>query len=155
MSYHIYQVSRICERCKTTKPLDQFALVKGVAGEVCKSCKREERAFKRQENELDYLVNGELPTKLTKKRKATPDQHLQRTYGITLEDKVRMLAEQQDSCAVCFIPLLPSTAVVDHCHYTGKLRGILCTHCNLLLGHAKDQPQILRNAAEYLVSRLA
>jgi RNase P subunit RPR2 len=39
---------------------------------------------------------------------------------------------------------------VDHCHDTGKLRGLLCSNCNTVLGLAKEQPAILLRAAEYL-----
>ena len=39
---------------------------------------------------------------------------------------------------------------IDHDHETGFVRGILCSLCNTLLGHAKDDPEILRKAAEYL-----
>lgn len=38
----------------------------------------------------------------------------------------------------------------DHCHSTGKLRGLICRSCNLVLGHAKDSPEILTEAIEYL-----
>lgn len=39
---------------------------------------------------------------------------------------------------------------IDHCHATGKVRGLLCNSCNLIIGHAKDQIDILHNAIEYL-----
>ena len=43
---------------------------------------------------------------------------------------------------------------VDHCHRTGKVRGILCMGCNFSIGHFKDDPEILRRAAAYLEERL-
>lgn len=41
---------------------------------------------------------------------------------------------------------------VDHCHRTGKIRGMLCRECNLGLGHFLDRPSVLRRAADYLES---
>jgi hypothetical protein len=40
--------------------------------------------------------------------------------------------------------------VFDHDHATGKFRGWLCNHCNLSIGHALDDPALLRRLAEYL-----
>lgn len=39
---------------------------------------------------------------------------------------------------------------IDHCHVSGKFRGMLCGQCNMALGGFRDDPQLLRKAAEYL-----
>jgi len=74
-------------------------------------------------------------------------------YGISQEDYERMLAEQGGVCAICGgdgkegrFGMLH----VDHCHKTGKVRGILCDSCNLALGKFRDDPKVLRRAAEYV-----
>src|SRR4051812_36980393 len=53
-------------------------------------------------------------------------------YGITLEDKLEMLRNQDGKCIICGEEM--DRMVVDHCHKTGKVRGILCDNCNRGLG---------------------
>lgn len=63
-----------------------------------------------------------------------------------------MYAMQQAKCAICDTkPDKYPGLVVDHCHTTGKVRGLLCTKCNLGLGHFKDNKEALAKAALYLV----
>jgi Recombination endonuclease VII len=52
---------------------------------------------------------------------------------------------------VCEICGEGGALVVDHCHLTGRVRGLLCArHCNLMLGHARDNTTVLARAIEYL-----
>jgi hypothetical protein len=76
---------------------------------------------------------------------------LKARYGITSEQRDAMVAKQGGVCAIC-ATLVPNTKLqrVDHCHATKKVRGILCHHCNLILGHAHDNPDVLIRAAKYL-----
>lgn len=69
-----------------------------------------------------------------------------------------MSAAQGNLCAICNSPESTTgklgklrSLAVDHCHETGRVRGLLCMKCNMLLGAAKDDPEILRAAAEYLL----
>ena len=62
---------------------------------------------------------------------------------------------QNGNCAICGEPMLPhgrgkDVAYVDHNHETGEVRGLIHSKCNLIIGHAEDDPQLLRLAAEYL-----
>lgn len=58
---------------------------------------------------------------------------------------------QSERCALCFTQERRTRDWhVDHCHTTGKVRGILCHHCNLMLGNAKDNTFVLSNAIKYL-----
>lgn len=70
-------------------------------------------------------------------------------YGLSLEDYAALLHEQNYQCGICK-KQFTQTANVDHNHDTGKVRGLLCHNCNSLLGHAKDNPDILTSAIEYL-----
>jgi hypothetical protein len=79
--------------------------------------------------------------------KAQRSDYLARKYGLTPEDVEEMLAAQGGLCAICE----EAEAVhVDHCHDTGRIRGLLCFRCNAALGQFDDVPSRLRKAAEYL-----
>ena len=90
------------------------------------------------------------------------NQYLLSTYGITLEEKLERLKRNSDRCEICDGKVNPNTtvgkfkkklrtSVVDHCHKTGKVRGILCLQCNAALGLLKENPKIASAAAEYLL----
>lgn len=70
-------------------------------------------------------------------------------YGITRTEWAAMFAAQDGACAICTEPL-GDRPHVDHDHATGDVRGLLCPHCNWMLGNAKDSPANLRRAALYL-----
>ena len=73
---------------------------------------------------------------------------LKREYNLSLEDYNIMLLEQDYKCAICH--RLLEIPYVDHDHKTEKIRGLLCSNCNFLLGQAGDSEEILSNAIEYL-----
>jgi hypothetical protein len=82
---------------------------------------------------------------------------LKKRFGITLSDYERMFEEQNGVCAICEQPEKshqrdgsPSSLVVDHCHDTKKIRGLLCHHCNRGIGFLQDSSDILLKAAVYL-----
>ena len=57
-----------------------------------------------------------------------------------------------DSCAICSISKKDNgkDLAVDHCHSTGKIRGLLCNKCNPAIGFLQDSPEIAKNALEYI-----
>lgn len=72
-------------------------------------------------------------------------------YGITEEDYERMLEEQDHLCAICREPCSSGRRLaVDHCHLTGKVRGLLCMNCNIALGKLKDSVKIAQSLIRYL-----
>jgi hypothetical protein len=74
-------------------------------------------------------------------------------YNITEADYSKMLQEQEEKCSICtvhFSETRRQVLVVDHCHTTGKVRGLLCDNCNMALGLFKDNKDTLLKAAEYL-----
>lgn len=79
------------------------------------------------------------------------NRELERRYGINLEQYTLMFDAQDGKCAIC-LGVAPSSKHwhVDHCHKTGAVRGILCSHCNLMIGHARDSHETLSRAVEYI-----
>jgi hypothetical protein len=75
-----------------------------------------------------------------------------------------LLADQDHCCAICRISDqevakkkhygIPVRLAVDHDHVTGTVRGLLCNHCNLMIGHALDRQHILIAGADYLRTRV-
>ncbi|MEU1178460.1 endonuclease VII domain-containing protein [Streptomyces sp. NPDC005820] len=74
-------------------------------------------------------------------------RHLERNYGLTEAERDAMVASQMGLCVIC----LKAPAVhVDHCHQTGRVRGVLCFNCNSAIGKLGDDPDAVRRAAAYL-----
>ncbi|WP_322985916.1 endonuclease VII domain-containing protein [Streptomyces sp. S584] len=73
--------------------------------------------------------------------------HLKRHYGMTEAQCEAMVSSQSGVCTIC----LAAPAVhVDHCHKTGRVRGVLCFNCNSAIGKLGDDPDSLRRAIAYL-----
>jgi poly(3-hydroxybutyrate) depolymerase len=88
-------------------------------------------------------------TKLSRQR------HHANKYGLSAADFTHMWEEQGGCCAICHQQMTPTgtsptSACVDHCHETNKVRGLLCNHCNRGLGLFKDNKEFLAAAIEYL-----
>ena len=74
-------------------------------------------------------------------------------YGLTLEQFSQLLETQAGACLICLD--LMNQPVVDHCHASGAVRGLLCRKCNAALGLLKDSQEVLLRAAEYLTRSLS
>lgn len=72
----------------------------------------------------------------------------------TLAERAKMMREQDGYCAICFevLPDIKKQNHIDHCHNTQMIRGLLCVNCNVGIGMFKDDPTVLRNAADYIES---
>lgn len=75
---------------------------------------------------------------------------LQHKYGLTPELKEAWVQAQNGCCFICSQPIDSKTCATDHCHVKNYVRGMLCKPCNSALGLFKDDPNIIRKAAEYL-----
>ena len=100
---------------------------------------------KEKENRKKYRENN--------KRKGTQRwTQIKHKYNLTKEEYENLLKDQNFSCVICqrHISELSRNLVVDHCHNTNKIRGLLCYSCNLGIGLFKDDPKILSRARAYL-----
>jgi hypothetical protein len=80
------------------------------------------------------------------------DRHYRRRYGISLAEYDEILLAQCGVCAICAEPPTDDEPlVVDHCHDSGQVRGLLCSTCNLAIGYLKDSPDYMLAAAAYIL----
>jgi hypothetical protein len=85
------------------------------------------------------------------RKRAMRDLYYRRTFGISADDVDAMLEAQGGGCAICGErPARLASLHVDHCHVTGRIRGLLCLNCNQGIGKLGEDPERLRRAAEYL-----
>ena len=112
----------------------------------------------------EYRKNHKEEIKIKKREYAKTHQDVIKTYllknnfGITLEQYNNMVISQGGVCAICGKAETSydkkaqaiKKLAVDHDHVTGKVRGLLCTNCNLMLGSAYDNIDTLKSAIIYL-----
>lgn len=87
--------------------------------------------------------------------------YYKRNYGITDADLAAMKRAQDNKCYLCGSEGFligknnhDERLAVDHCHSTGKVRKLLCHNCNRALGLFKDNPELMRRAADYVENKL-
>jgi hypothetical protein len=83
-------------------------------------------------------------------------ERIEKLYGLTRQDYEKLLDRQGHCCAICKSPEAKTKKIkhlkflVDHCHATGEVRGLLCHPCNSAIGMLGDDPSRLASAIEYL-----
>ncbi|MCY0963017.1 endonuclease VII domain-containing protein [Streptomyces sp. H27-H5] len=115
---------RECTKCGKSRA-ERFYI--STRGKVCSTCRKQGR------------------------RTASRNARIQATYGLSANEYQRLFEHQDGRCAICRETRKTNLAV-DHCHKTEAIRGLLCARCNgqLLARGARDRPEVLRRAAEYL-----
>jgi len=81
-------------------------------------------------------------------KKFHKERRLKYEYGLTVDDFNKMLEDSEGKCAICE---RESKLVIDHCHSSGKVRGLLCQTCNKGLGLVYDSRAYLYRAIQYLM----
>ena len=137
--------TKVCKACKEEKNIDQFAKGKGYENGVrpqCLTCRREYEVNNyhkhKHKRPYDYVYDR--------------DKKLQKAYGISYQEYLMMLETQGGGCAICGTTDTGKRKAfaVDHCHTTGKVRGLLCSNCNTGIGNLRDDVGLLTRAIEYL-----
>ena len=139
-------LDRICKKCGSD---DWYVKASGHTN--CAPCKQaSNRAWDilNRDKRLQYAVNYQ--DKQEDFAKITRNQYLKRKYGITLQEYEEMFARQNELCALCGNENKAKRWHLDHDHATNKVRAILCHHCNLMIGYARDNQKVLASAIEYL-----
>ena len=121
---------------------------------VCSVCREEKllEFFPRNYNGL-YKVSQKCKLCTAKEsseyRKKYPYKNAARKYSIPEEQVEAMWATE--NCMICNAPRKADKMLcIDHCHSTGRIRGVLCDDCNIALGKFKDNPESLKQAILYL-----
>jgi hypothetical protein len=131
---------RTCTVCHEDLPLSEFSVADKTSGRLrgdCRRCCYKKAVARKEANRTNYRE-----VSITANRKYK--------YGVTREQVIQMLNDQIWGCAVCDDEIDYMTAHLDHCHATGKVRGLLCRNCNRGLGGFKDNIQFLSKAIAYL-----
>ena len=148
ISYDVYG-TKVCTKCGEEKNTSEYFLRKekgreGTLHAHCKACQR-----------LYAIAGGHEGT--PKAIAYNTQRNRLRLYGLKDGEYDRIWEYQNGLCAICH---RPSTTLsrwggykslsVDHCHSTGKVRGLLCDSCNRGVGFFKDNEELLFSAIEYL-----
>lgn len=130
---------KVCRDCGETKPFSAFyedsRYVDGYRHQ-CRECHNSKRRAR-------YVHTAERALSLLR-------DHRRRAYRLSPRAFAILHAVQFGGCAICGKWVTEREANVDHCHRSGKVRGLLCRDCNLGLGNFKDDPALLALAIKYL-----
>mgnify|MGYP003939491259 CR=1 FL=1 len=144
-----------CSKCGLIKSYSNFYVDKSRKDGLtydCKECRKSHRrSYYMKTKNTKYMK--EYNKQYYKENKTKEhNRYLEKTYGITYKEKIRLLELQNYKCAICGKDLKTrgNDTNIDHNHDTGDVRGILCTRCNTLLGWANESIEILMRAVYYL-----
>ena len=132
-----------CNRCGEVKKASLFYKHKRMKDGLFGHCIECHKAYGKKWEE----DNKEL------RREVHMRSHLQRTYGISIEQYDQLRQRQDYRCRICSIhesEAQHGRLCVDHCHGSGKVRGLLCKKCNSAIGLLGDNVDILSAAITYL-----
>lgn len=147
---------KTCPRCKVKKALSEFHRSQtnyhGITV-YCKQCSYEKHAAYINKSPKHKARAAERAREWREKNpERERDNGRKSRYGMAKGAYAEMLAAQEHKCAICRSPDPGGRGSfhVDHCHSTGRIRGLLCHGCNVSIGHFQNDPNILRAAIDYL-----
>lgn len=150
-------MERVCVKCFKTKDLEQFKKLHGSGySSYCEACRGSARRSMRRIKTKEERSAAHKKWRTNNPKAADKrDERNLKVHGLTMEEFKSMSKAQNDVCAICSKPHDESSMFkrlhVDHCHDTGKIRGLLCSRCNTALGLFKDDVQVMQKAIDYLV----
>lgn len=144
-----------CPKCRETKPHDGFFKNKAASSGLtswCKLCHNGSSLRWKTKNKMHFAKT------IKKWRDARPeyirDANLKARLGVPHGTYAQLHTKQRGCCAICGRPDTGrnrrESFHVDHCHASGKIRGLLCHHCNVGLGNFFDSVELLSKAADYI-----
>lgn len=153
---------KICAKCGVEKPLCEFPQrdKTGAVFNQCVICRREAHRkavakYRKTERGRAYLKKKRK--KKRKKYAATPrciikmrEYALRYKFNISIDEYNSILKKQDNKCAICNMSETQRNLAVDHCHKTGKIRGLLCNRCNKGIGLFSDNTTRLTAAIAYI-----
>jgi len=147
---------KVCKSCGIEKEYSEYHIAKqGKSGPIYKAhCK--ECYGKIQIEKYHKLSLEEKRDRRNKYGPLDPDYYkkwkLRNQYGLTKDEFDGMIVEQNSLCKICSCHL--DTPQIDHCHTTGKVRGLLCRNCNTSLGLLKENTNTLHSMIQYINDNL-
>ena len=154
----VLALKKTCTNCKQTKELIKFGKEKrGKYGRrsKCKECRRLERFNRDYKKEYqkskDRIKENTKRWKLANPEKVKEARIVEKLnkYQLSLEDYLKLKKEQNNLCFICKQDN-DKELCIDHCHLSGKIRGLLCHKCNSALGFLNDDIYLLKRAVYYL-----
>lgn len=132
-----------CTKCEIRKPFKDFSahpMCKNGLLSYCRLCDSKARKAWELRNK-EYIAKQKRVYNLKKR------------YGIDLEFYEYLIKKQNNKCAICENVLGTNDGhrlAVDHCHATGKVRGLLCKICNNAIGLFRENITFLERTISYL-----
>ncbi len=149
---------KTCTKCKELKPRSEFYFSDGKRINLKSRCKKchVARSVQRHRENPDRTIWEK--TWAQKNKEKMRGYRLKCRYGISVEEYDLLLEKQNGVCAICQKPeavvdpryLTPRKLAVDHCHKSGKIRGLLCYACNTSIGKFGDDIETIKNILTYL-----
>lgn len=138
---------RRCCKCKEFKPDSEYYKEKKNPDGLKYKCKQCSAVDKRTYRKKNPDVSKKEYERRKLKLGTFKWEAIKSKYGLSREGYEAMVSAQEGMCALCGERPVKH---VDHCHETGRVRGLLCVQCNTGLGKFNDSPELLKKAVEYL-----
>lgn len=152
-----------CVRCKEVRDLAMFSYCGRSANKLsyeCRVCHRERHVIYYTRNKEKIREMAKTPEYRAKQkayadkpesRRVNYNRHLKRKFGITIDKYELMFCRQNGACAICGKQNLDGKRLcVDHCHSTGRVRGLLCDVCNTTIGKIGESLDTINSMYDYI-----